>query len=350
MIFLICQDWPNTSNNHAGIKFLCKELSARYPDCYSLCCIPDFYQKFGGNIFVRYLRKLIVDIKYKLYVNKLCIYLERKLETGDHVFLMEYMESLYPQILISEYIKTKRPDIQIYAMIHLVPKILKTRFSKKTFSRWIEPISKVITLGHSLTEYLISEGVESKNVITSFHYVDIDYYHKKFPIVNKEKLTIIAMGNQMRNISLLNEIVKACPHVKFMICQGLNDLTSIFGKYDNVELIRFVPEDKLKEYMENADISLNVMVDTIGSNVIVTSLAMGLAMVCSDVGSIHDYCDENNTIFCDNQELSSFYEAIKWYDDNRRNLLQMKCNAANSARKLTIDKFHHFIMKHTNGK
>ena len=49
--------------------------------------------------------------------------------------------------------------------------------------------------------------------------------------------------------------------------------------------------------MANADISPNVMEDTVGSNVIVTSLAMGLAMICSNVGSIKDYCDDSNTIF-----------------------------------------------------
>ena len=36
--------------------------------------------------------------------------------------------------------------------------------------------------------------------------------------------------------------------------------------------------------MNDSDISLNVMKDTIGSNVICTSMATGLAMVVSDVG------------------------------------------------------------------
>ncbi|UVV76520.1 glycosyltransferase family 4 protein [Bacteroides fragilis] len=50
--------------------------------------------------------------------------------------------------------------------------------------------------------------------------------------------------------------------------------------------------------MNKADVSLNIMKDTIGSNVIVTSMAMGLAMVVSDVGSIRDYVDESNGLFC----------------------------------------------------
>ena len=65
-----------------------------------------------------------------------------------------------------------------------------------------------------------------------------------------------------------------------------------------MKLIPFVEEENLRRYMEQSDISLNVMHDTIGSNVIVTSMASGLAMVVSDVGSIHDYCDERNSVFC----------------------------------------------------
>lgn len=46
--------------------------------------------------------------------------------------------------------------------------------------------------------------------------------------------------------------------------------------------------------MAKADLSLNVMEDTVGSNVITTSMAMGLGLIVTDVGSIRDYCDESN--------------------------------------------------------
>ena len=69
-------------------------------------------------------------------------------------------------------------------------------------------------------------------------------------------------------------------------------------------------ESELRQHMANANISLNVMEDTVGSNVIVTSLAMGLAMICSNVGSIKDYCDDSNTILCNNSNVEEFSQAI----------------------------------------
>ena len=52
------------------------------------------------------------------------------------------------------------------------------------------------------------------------------------------------------------------------------------------------------------------MEDTVGSNVITTSMAMGLAIIVSDVGSIRDYCNKENAVFCMN-DINEFVEAIK---------------------------------------
>jgi glycosyltransferase involved in cell wall biosynthesis len=111
-----------------------------------------------------------------------------------------------------------------------------------------------------------------------------------------------------------------------------------------VTLIPFVPEPELRLYMEHSDISLNVMQDTIGSNVIVTSLAMGLAMVCSDVGSIRDYCDEENAIFCENSSVESFSKAINLLSSNRQLLMNMKTSAQKRSLSFSIEKFHLALM------
>ena len=58
-----------------------------------------------------------------------------------------------------------------------------------------------------------------------------------------------------------------------------------------------------------------------GAKVVVTSMAMGLAMVVSDVGSIHDYCDDSNAIFCKNTD--DFCEAITALSNDRNRLKEM---------------------------
>ena len=166
-----------------------------------------------------------------------------------------------------------------------------------------------MTLGSSLTTYFKDKGIAENRLITTFHYVANDYYKKEFIKIDAE-VRVIAMGNQMRNIQLLKSIVAELPQVEFIICQGVGDMRKDFEGFTNVKLIPFVSEDELKSYMDISDISLNVMQNAIGSNVIVTSMAKGLAMVCSDVGSIHDYCSDENCIFCQNESAGSFTNAI----------------------------------------
>ena len=153
------------------------------------------------------------------------------------------------------------------------------------------------------------------------------------------------MGNMKRNYKLLSQIVESTPNAHFIICQGRHDLSKYFKQMNNVELMSYVPECDLKLLMDKADISLNVMDDTIGSNVIVTSMAMGLAMICSDVGSIRDYCGNDNAILCNNDNPKEFFEAIQLLIRNQDLLNKMKNASLSRAERLSIEKFHYELQK-----
>lgn len=344
MIYLICQDWYNTSNNHAGIKYLCKQLESLYPDNFKAVVFPDYNSllkndklsniRLYNSIIFRYSK-----LRHKLYQKKVFSFLKEKITQTDKIILMEYLDKSYPMQEFTTSISHKFPNIQIYAMVHLVPEKIELNFqTKQELDKWLQPITKILTLGHSLTEYFIARGIKKDKIITTFHYVD-NYYFNDSPIRKHKRIKVIAMGNQMRNIILLKKIVIANPDVDFIICQGIMNMAQYFQEQKNVKLIPFVEETILKQYMQDADISLNVMKDTIGSNVIVTSLAMGLAMICSNVGSINDYCDSTNTIFCDNNHAENFSHAISFLKNNPKILGHMQQSAAIKAKKFSIRKF-----------
>lgn len=347
MIYLICKDWYNTSNNHAGIKYLCNKLQELYPEHYRSFVIPSF---IDGKILST--NRLIAKLQYKyasyqhnIFCNHLYLELKSQIKPGDVIFLTEYLEKSSPLYNVATAIKAQCPQIRLWAMVHLIPKRLEQDFpTDKELKKWISPIEKVYTLGHSLSDYLISRGLNKEKVSTTFHYVD-DFY-----ITNKIKksdtcIKVIAMGNQVRNLSLLKQVVSENELVDFTICQGVMDLSDMFKNFPNVHLIPFVPEPDLKRYMTEADISLNVMEDTIGSNVIVTSLGMGLALICSNVGSIHDYCDATNCIFCSNDSPSEITAAIAKLSQNKEILLNMKMSANKRAKELRIEKFHQDLIQ-----
>jgi hypothetical protein len=104
-----------------------------------------------------------------------------------------------------------------------------------------------------------------------------------------------------------------------------------------------MPESELKEEMNKADISLNIMLDTVGSNVITTSMAMALVNIVTNVGSIKDYCTNSNSFFCDS--LEDFLNAINTLNNNRELLLSMKYNSLQHSKQFQFENFYTFLNK-----
>lgn len=338
MKYLIYQDWPNTTKNHAGIKYLCLVLSERYPDEFVAMPTPSvslkkkkskykLIQKFHNWQYYRDVAKQ-KNIAIKEYAGKL----HNRLTDTDEIFLMEYMHPEIKQIQLVNELRALGCNNRMIGMAHMPPKFMNENFSDKELRQWVGPVDKIITLGHTLTDYFFRRGVEKEKLFTTFHYVD-DYYLVPEVVPHKE-FKVFTMGYNYRDNALLYEIVTNSPDIHFVICEGVGHMQEF--RLPNVTLLPFIPEDELRYWMSECDVSLNVMYDTIGSNVIVTSLGMGMAMVCSDVGSIHDYCDESNTCFC--STLDDFLKSIKTLRDHPDRLATMRKSAREKAESFCVEK------------
>lgn len=339
MTYLICQDWCNTTHNHAGIKYFCNKISELYPEKYSCIVFPD-YNNITGINHSRVFRKVLYlqgKIRHRICSRKILKVLLESLNLGDRVILMEYMDLTYPMLSFARNLKSHKPDVKLYAMIHLTPMKLKKSFQPETLKMWASAVDKILTLGHSLSSYLIEQGVTQTKIVTLFHPVDEYYLTQTLVRRHNGNIRVIAMGNQMRDMDMLTAVIKANPDVQFVVLQGLDDLSASLGKCPNVKLLPFIEEIELRRYMSESDISLNTMYDTVGSNVIVTSLGMGLAMLCSDVGSIRDYCNDGNTIFC--SSIDGFTAALNRLKTDGCLLDRMRQSSVDKASELTLEKF-----------
>lgn len=337
MKYLICQEWKNTKGNHAGMVHLCKLINNKNPVDYKLIIVPDIIFYFPN--------KLLVSIQFKIqpYIYNLIYFfiflnLVFKIKKGDSIFLFEYLLKERNQYFIARILKFIFGNkITIYGLAHLTPTRLESIYTKQELLKCTQVIDYNLTLGSSLTDYLIKNGTDKEKVITTFHYVDTNYYYPVKSFSSSDDFTVIVMGIQMRDFTMISNIVKANSSIKFIICQAFFKMDSFFENCTNVEFRGFMSENKLKEEIDRADISLNLMIDTVGSNVITTCMAMGLALVVSDVGSIKDYCDEENAIFCKNE--IEFNEGIKIIKANKELLLNMQ---KSSLQKSSLFKFENF--------
>jgi glycosyltransferase involved in cell wall biosynthesis len=257
---------------------------------------------------------------------------------------MEYLHKERNQHIFARVMRFFFKDkIHIFAMVHLFPSKLQSWFSDSEFLIWCHPVDKIITLGSSLSAFLSTKGISEDKIITSFHYVDREFYRAEIISKPLSKLRIISMGNLYRDYETLKIITDNLPDAEFYICKGHDSIDHLFLQAKNVKLFGYIEENELKNLMSQSDVSLNVLFDTIGSNVITTSLSMGLAIVTSDVGSIRDYCDETNTIFCRNSV--DFVNAIKKLNQNREILNDFKNSSLKKSERLSIESFNNEMKK-----
>ena len=207
---------------------------------------------------------------------------------------------------------------------------------------WSLHVDKMLTLGSSLSSYFIQCGIPGDKISTGFHYVDTNYYTPQRKVLVGERVKVISMGALQRDFDTLVKIIKQTPHIEYIICKGYKNVDSLFRGLQNVTLKGYVPEDELRELMNEADLSLNILEDTVGSNVITTSMAMGLGIIVSDVGSIRDYCDVDNAVFCSNN-VESFVSAINELSFDKYRIEQMKKESLRKVQKFQIKNVHEWF-------
>lgn len=360
MKYLIVQDWASTHGNHAGMVHMCQMLVERYPDQYKMIVMEQPSNPKSRQGFGHFIDSVCYKLRIKnegnpinhyynvVFPNRLmehCSEMFKNFTSGDEVFLLEYLTFNAPQYRLARYIRMNYPFVRIYALSHLTVETYRDYCNQhgNVIKKWAKPIDKMMTFGSSLSRYFESMGIAHEKISTGKHYVDDTYYYKVTSLTVGSPITVIAMGAMKRNYGLLAQIVKKCSDVKWVICRGRHEeVDELFKGCSNVCLKGFLSEDELKHQMDIADVSINVMDDTIGSNVVTTSMAMGLAMVVSDVGSIRDYTNDSNALYCKN-EADSFVNAIQMLAQNPDKAMAMKKSSLELAKEIDINYIHNWF-------
>lgn len=277
-----------TKGNHAGMAYLAESLDRDIENVIAIKMIS------GRSRFIK-----LLNVFYSIVI---AIKLRIVLKPGDKVFLMEYLARSCFQDLLAQTLRKLGVKNELSGLVHLAGNhLLEIYGSLDPIKRKLRYIDRVITLGSSLTDFFKKE-VEFENVITTFHYSDVNYYKPIADFNPKSELKVLCIGATKRDFVFLSQLVKDMPDINFNICQGHHDLSRFFEGCSNIKLYGYMPEEELLRLMQTCDVNLSVMEDTIGSNVIVGGLSTGMIMVVSDVGSIRDYCTEDESFLCKNED------------------------------------------------
>jgi glycosyltransferase involved in cell wall biosynthesis len=332
--YIIYYEWKSTAGNHAGMAHLFRTIKQWNKENVYLIKIP-------SRIGLRYFRYLnwILQI---LYSCLLVLFLYIKTNKNNNIFFTEFFVPVGHLDFIAKRLRKWKTKAQLYGLAHLSEKHLLEIYDEAHIERGLMALDKIVVLGSSLGEYFNRLGFDNEKIVVTFHYLDNSYYKPAIKKNENQKLRVIAMGALKRNHADLRTIVAATPDIDYDICQGNLNLKELFSNLNNVTLHGFLSEENLLHLMQQADIGISVLDDTVGSNVITTSLACGLVQVVSDVGSIRDYCNTSNTFFC--KSIDDFINALTMLKSNRELIKKMSFSALEQSKEFEIEKFNAFLV------
>lgn len=317
-IDVVVYKWQSTEGNHAGMYYFGQQIIKQISDC-------EIYEEYRYEKwihgFLRKIKKIIwafIFLLKRVFIRK---------SSNRIIFFTEFFGNSW-QMYLAAILRRLHPHLKIYSIIHLPYNILvDVHKSKSKIAKYTNYCDKIFVFGSSLKRDLIDGGCQAE-IVLSHHYVDVNYYKPDSSVRFQTPITIIIMGDLLRDKELIVEVLKLLSEfeLKVIYCAGRSGIPYSVTQFKNVECYNYLSESDLLNLMQRSDISLNIFSDTIGSNVIVTSMAVGLAIVASDVGSIKDYCDDENAILCKNN-AASFVNAIIELCNNKE-LLQLKKEAS----------------------
>ncbi|MFW5886822.1 MAG: glycosyltransferase [Bacteroidota bacterium] len=276
--------------------------------------------------------------KVKLWFYYMMLRLRIFTSAKDTILFMEYLGNRSGnQTGMALKLKKWGVKSKIVGLVHLPGNSLLELYRDEEYiSKAAKALDKLIVFGASLSKFFAERGFEKKVRITP-HYVETNYY-KPSDIIDyyNATLNVIHMGSLKRNFDMLKEIVQNTPQVQFHICMGNNDLTEKFAHLENVNLYGFMDENELLSLMQRCQVSLSILDDTVGSNVITTSMACGLVNVVSDVGSIRDYCNDSNAVLC--KTTTDFSAALLMLAKDQKMLQAKQRQSRKDAMEISLEK------------
>lgn len=310
--YVLYYDFKHTSGNHAGMAYFSQCLARELP---GIVLIKHINQEYRGGRFVAYGHTLLI-----------VLYLLIKLRKGDKVLFMEYLSGYFGhQYLIAKLLRFFGQPNSFIGLVHLSGRHLLAIYrSTSLIKKRLYPLTKVVVFGSSLQRFIRQTGYTGP-VARTFHYADTSFYTPG-PGNNRQNqpLHVLFIGNLLRDFERLNAIVTACgPGIMFHIALGKSVRRMATNEW--VKTYGYLAETDLLTLMQSCDVNLAVLEDTVGSNAITGTLATGLIQVVSDVGSIRDYCDDGNSVFC--KTTDDFIEALTRLAQSPEKVDEMKRNA-----------------------
>ncbi len=277
------------------------------------------------------------QIKNTLFLNKVLKYLLFKKKPKNYLFVNSSKE--IKAIIIAFF--TQRPVHFLYAdkdawLILLFKKYFPF-FKLSLFGTFHWPISihddyhlslfkyfdKVVVMG---SKFKFDVDKYCKDVRCIPHGIDLEFWQRSsdYSKSGLESSRILIIGNSNRDharqLFILNVLVSMNLGLSFFLICGNNEYLSDYLKIPNLRYAKgFISDMELKTMYHDSKAVLLMQYDSIASNVVLESMAMGIPLITSDIGDVGYYLGREYPFIQDNINLNK--QLIDFLTDDNLNFL-----------------------------
>ena len=315
--------WPNLAGNHAGMAYFMRQYQRAVGRGVRMLHTAPGYGRWPARL-------------RRVWIMSLAAWLRWRLGRQDGVLFLEYLGGRqcgdHREVALA--LQRAGSGPRRLGLVNLPISHMRGLYSEDYIREGLAALDEIVVMGSALQRDL-QQIVPDTPVRRIPHFVDTEFYSPGPEPCQDRPVRCIAMGFLQRDAGRLRRIVQACPAITFDVCIGnRQDLHRLFEDVPNAVRHPFLPEVELRRLMQQADMSISVLEDSVGNNVIVTSLACGLPQVLSDVGSVRDYCSEEQAVFCQTDE--EFIGALTRLADSPATRGTMRAGARSRAESLSI--------------
>ena len=215
---------------------------------------------------------------------------------------------------------------KIVATFHLPPDGLRQAIQ---IEGHLKKLSGIICVGRSQQEFF-SNIVNQDRIFFVPLGVDIQYYTPPSSFDERDPNLCLVVGENYRDYPTLRGVIELVsyirPQIRFVIVTQQRNF-QLIGKHPNIEYRSGIPEKEFLNLYHKAALMVMPLTDATANNAVLESMACGLPLVISDVGSIRDYVTEDCAALIQPFNARKMAEAvIELLDEcEKRRKMALKC-------------------------
>lgn len=246
-----------------------------------------------------------------------------------------------------------KPKLPIIMTAHYVVDVKSNKLTSFIFNKLIrlvtlyvsKKVNKIICHNEDYIELFASWGVDRKKLVFIPTGVDTDKFSPGKSNIKKKlkcKNLVIFWGRlgYQKNIPLLIKAFKniKTPDTKLVIVgkgPDMKKLNALAGKDENIIFTGYLPDDKLLEYIRDADAAVLPSRGESWGSVIGEAMACELPVISSDVGKAKEFIGEDRGIILKEETVEELAEKIDYLISNKEIAREM----GKKARKKIVENY-----------